>query len=157
MKARYSSDRTQPVHLRPRNLALVGLGGVLGTAGREGLGLVIPTLGALPLSTWCVNVAGAFLLGMFLEALSRRGPDEGRRRSIRLLIGTGFFGGFTTYSALATETGLLLTSGNIGWAVGYSVGTVVVGGLATWLGIVIAARIHERRQRDDGLATEVNR
>lgn len=156
MKARYDSDRTRPVHLTPRLLALVGLGGVLGTAGREGLGLGLPMLGVLPLSTWCVNVAGAFLLGMFLEALSRRGPDEARRRSVRLLIGTGFLGGFTTYSALATETGLLLNMGNIGWAIGYSLGTVVLGGLASWLGIVVAARIHDRRQRDDGKAVEVN-
>ncbi len=156
MNTRYASDRTRPVHLRPRNLALVGLGGVLGTAGREGLGLVIPTLGVLPLSTWCVNVAGAFLLGMFLEALSRRGPDEGRRRSIRLLVGTGLLGGFTTYSALATETVLLLNSGSIGWAIGYSIGTVVVGGVASWLGIVVAARIHDRHQRNDSQTAEVN-
>ena len=149
MTARYSSDRIRPVHLRPRYLVLVGLGGALGTAGREGLGLVIPTLGVVPLSTWCVNVAGAFLLGMFLEALSRRGPDEGRRRSVRLLVGTGFLGGFTTYSALATETGLLLNTGSVGWAIGYSVGTVVLGGLASWLGIIVAARIHDQCQRSD--------
>ncbi len=38
------------------------------------------------------------MLGALLESLARRGPDEGRRRAIRLLVGTGGLGGFTTYS-----------------------------------------------------------
>lgn len=45
---------------------------------------------------------GAFLLGGIVEALSRR-PDDERHRRIRLLLGTGFCGGLTTYSAFALD------------------------------------------------------
>lgn len=36
------------------------------------------------------------------------GPVHGRRRDLRLLLGTGLLGGYTTYSALATDTAAVL-------------------------------------------------
>ncbi|MCS0499184.1 fluoride efflux transporter FluC [Protaetiibacter mangrovi] len=135
----------QPAHLRPALLALVFAGGALGTAAREGLGLVIPADGGVPWAVLAANLAGAFLLGALLEALVRRGPDHGIRRNLRLLVGTGFMGGFTTYSALATDSAALVGAGS-GWlALAYAVGTVVVGALATAAGILIAAATHRAR------------
>ena len=55
------------------------------------------------------------------------------------LAGAGFLGAFTTYSTLAVDTDLLLRDGYASVAVGYAVGTVVVGFLATTLGIWVAA------------------
>jgi fluoride exporter len=54
----------------------------------------------LPLATLLINLAGAFLLGVLLERLGRARGEPQRRRLVRLLAGTGFLGGFTTYSAL---------------------------------------------------------
>jgi CrcB protein len=82
-----------------------------------------------------INVVGAFLLGLLLAALTRRGPDEGARLRVRLLLGTGVLGGFTTYSALATDTTVLLTGGAVGPALLYALGTVLIGALASWIGI----------------------
>ncbi|MGO4692285.1 fluoride efflux transporter FluC [Glaciibacter sp. 2TAF33] len=129
-------------------MGLVAVGGVFGTAAREGLTLAlpvrIPAAGGFPLAILLINLGGAFLLGWLLEALTRRGPDAGRRRTLRLLLGTGFLGGFTTYSALATDTALILGD-HVGIAVGYSLGSVVAGALATWAGIAVGAAASRHR------------
>lgn len=130
--------------LRPASLALVFLGGTAGTAGREALGLALPNAGGVPWAVLAANLVGAFALGVLLEALVRGGADHGIRRSLRLLLGTGFLGGFTTYSALATDTAALFGAGS-GWlAASYALGTLVVGALATAAGILVAAAAHRR-------------
>lgn len=129
----------RPLHLRPSSLTVVFLGGTAGVAAREALTLALGPPGAVHWATFAINLTGAFLLGLLLEALVRCGPDHGRRRTLRLLVGTGFLGGYTTYSALATDTADLVGSGAVGEAVGYGLGTVLVGALATWLGIILGA------------------
>lgn len=135
----------RPVHLRWQYLALVALGGTVGTALRELLTLTLPAAGQFPVVTFGINAVGALLLGALLESLTRRGPDEGRRRALRLLVGTGVLGGFTTYSALATDTGLLLAGDHLSTALLYALGTLIVGSLASWAGIAGVALIHRRR------------
>jgi CrcB protein len=137
------------VHRHRRYLGLVFLGGTVGTAAREGLGLLLPPVDLasgtqLPLTTLGINLVGALLLGLLLEALVRRGLDSGGRRTVRLLLGTGLLGGFTTYSALATDSVLLIHGGNVGLALAYALGTVLLGGMATWAGIVLGAALHRR-------------
>jgi CrcB protein len=128
----------RPVHLHWRYVGLVALGGMVGTAAREALTLMIPSVGAFPLAIFLINISGAFLLGVLLEGLARRGPDAGRRRTLRLLLGTGFLGGFTTYSALAAASALLLGE-QAGLALSYAIGTVLAGAMATWCGIAVGA------------------
>ena len=144
------------MHLRWRYLGLVFLGGAVGTALRAALALVLPAVdlasgSGLPLTTLGINLLGALLLGLLLEALGRGGLDAGARRTARLLLGTGLLGGFTTYSALATDSAVLLQGGAGGIALAYAVGTVLFGGLATWVGIVIGTALH--RSRHDGDAS----
>ena len=98
-------------------------------------------LAALPFILIVAFAIGAFLLGLLLESLLRRGPDAGRRRDLRLLFGTGVLGGFTTYSALAADSSVLLIEGSALVGVLYAVGSVVLGVLASWGGIVLARRI----------------
>ena len=129
-----------PVHLHWRYVGLVALGGTFGTAARFALTQVVPTWSDVPIATFGVNVLGAFLLGVLVADLARRGRDEGTRRAVRLLLGTGFLGGFTTYSSLAVETDALVRSGQAGLAVGYAVTTVIVGAVAASAGIRIASR-----------------
>lgn len=129
----------RPPYRDPRALALVFLGGSLGTAAREALGLAIPPLDGVAWTVVGINICGAFLLGLLLEALARRDPDHGRNRLLRLLLGTGFMGGFTTYSTLATDTALLLGEGRAVPAVTFALGTVLVGAVATWGGIAAGA------------------
>ena len=134
-------DRPPP-HLTLAGVGLVFVGGVLGTAARYGVGEAVGPWGRWPAATFGVNVVGAFLLGVLMEALGRRGPDIGVRQRLRLLLGTGFLGALTTYSTLAVDTDLLRRDGYASVAVAYAVGTVVVGFVASTLGIWASAGRH---------------
>lgn len=128
------------MHLRGRSVGLVFVGGALGTAARVGVSQLVDPVGPVPVATVAINVVGAFVLGWLLERLARSGSDDGWRRDVRLGIGTGLLGGFTTYSALATDTATLLADGHPASALGYAVGTLVLGLLAALAGIWCAGR-----------------
>ncbi|MBF4461245.1 MULTISPECIES: fluoride efflux transporter FluC [unclassified Rathayibacter] len=129
-----------PLHLRPSAILVVALGGTVGTAARAVTALALPPLSALPVATLAVNLAGAFLLGLLLERLVRGGADVGPRRTLRLLIGTGVLGGFTTYSTFSLDTLTLLDGGRIAEAGLYTGATLLLGTLAAALGIAVAGR-----------------
>ena len=93
----------------------------------------------MPIATFGINVIGAFLLGVLLELLADYSHDVGWSRRVRLGVGTGGLGGFTTYSALATET-VVLAATHPGRAAAYAVGTVIVGGVASIGGIWLSRR-----------------
>lgn len=128
----------------------VMFGGAMGTLARYGLGSAIGDVAGLPLGIFVINVGGAFVLGLLLEALALRGPDHGPRRTMRLLIGTGVLGGFTTYSLLATDVAELLLHGNVIGGLGYGMATLVCGGVATWLGVLLAQGVSRERGRATG-------
>ena len=131
----------QPVR-RPgvAEIALVAIGGAVGVAAREAIVLAVPAVNGIPVAILAINVVGAFLLGVLAEALLRAGEDSGSRRRARLLVGTGMLGGFTTYSALAADGAVLLAADPLA-GVGYTVGTLVLGALATFAGIAAGAAI----------------
>ena len=62
--------------IRPGAIALVALGGIVGTAARYGFARAVPTpSGGWPWATFIVNLVGAFVLGALLEALARSDAD----------------------------------------------------------------------------------
>ena len=134
-----------PAHRRPALVAVVALGGALGASGRYGLGLALDPVGGWPVATLTANLLGAFALGVLLEGLVRRGAETARGRVLRLGLGTGALGGFTTFSSLALELDRLLGQGAAGTALGYAAVTLVVGFAACLAGIVLAARGHAWR------------
>ncbi|MEB7504195.1 CrcB family protein [Arthrobacter koreensis] len=141
----------RPPHLCWRPIALVAAGGTAGAACREALSLLIPHLGSVPLAIPAINVMGAFLLGCLYEALL--GSERPISRNLRLLLGTGFCGGFTTYSALARDTAVLLGDGLAPQGVLYALGTVAIGACATWAGIAASSAVRRRspqRPRERG-------
>lgn len=118
----------------------VAVGGALGTLLRAALEHAFPASpGALPVTTLAINLAGAFLLGLLLGHLALVGPDDGRRKVVRLGVGTGFMGGLTTYSTFMLE-GERLLSGHTGLALAYLVGSVLAGLAAAALGLRLARR-----------------
>ena len=144
-----SRDRVtpRPIYLRPAYLAIVWLGGTLGTATRYVITSKTPLLGDFPLATFMINVCGAFFLGVLLERLGRSGAEPERRQLVRLFAGTGFLGGFTTYSALATDAVGLWQAGNTDLAVAYALGTVLLGAIASLGGIAAGARLGREKPR----------
>lgn len=135
----------RPLHLRGRYIALVFLGGSVGTLVRHLLSLAVPSWNNFPVAIFGINITGAFLLGLLLESLVRGGPDEGHRRTLRLLIGTGFMGGYTTYSSFAVGTDGLILDGHLGIGALYGLGSIFVGAAASIAGIALGAAVHRAR------------
>ena len=117
-------------------LLLIAVGGALGTLARYGLARAFPVAaGTFPTTTLAINVAGAFLLAVLLETLTRRGtPDHW----LRLLVGVGVLGAFTTFSTFAAELALLWRDGDELLAVAYAVGSVAGGCAAVMVGLLAA-------------------
>jgi len=134
----------------PRLLGLVAIGGAGGSLLRFAVGLAFAPESSY-LGTLTVNVVGSLVLGFLLETVSLRGPETARLQQIRLLIGTGICGGFTTYSTFALDlqqriaVALETQSVHSVWVLlGYLLGTLGFGTLATIFGIWLAARLARR-------------
>ena len=87
-----------------RNFLLVGTGGFLGAVSRYYLsGLVLHLTGAdrFPWGTLIVNVTGCLAIGILAGAAE---AADVLSPALRLLLITGFLGGYTTFSAFAFET-----------------------------------------------------
>lgn len=126
----------------PKWLGAILIGGAAGTLLRAWLQDLVPVAaGGWPWATFGINLTGSLLLAVLLELLSVSGPDDGWRRILRLGVGTGFLGGYTTYSAFAVETVSLLEANAWLAAIGYALSSVVLGVAASLLGIVLVQRI----------------
>lgn len=89
-----------------------------------------PEVSRFPWATLAVNLAGSFLLGVILSYFTR---NEGNT-SVKLMLTTGFCGGFTTFSAFSMELVLLLQKNEYQIAGIYLVSTVIAGLGLTWVG-----------------------
>ncbi len=126
-------------------MLLIGVGGAIGTIARFSIESALPpAANGWPSATFLINISGAFVLAVLLEALSLHGPDDGLRRRIRLGVGTGLLGGYTTYSSFMVETALLGGNGQHLIAFGYAAISVVLGLVAAWAGIATVAALHRR-------------
>ena len=124
-------------------LLLIGLGGAVGTMVRFGVESTMPPAGGgWPFATFLINISGAFILAALLETLSWKGPDDGWRRRIRLGVGTGMLGGYTTYSTFMVETALLGGASHYLIAFGYAAVSVVLGVAAAWTGMAVVTALH---------------
>lgn len=110
-----------------RRLLLVFVGGSIGTAARLAIGLLMPDVGGVPLATIVVNVLGSLLIGVLAARLP--GATE-----LRLLLGTGVLGGFTTYSAFMTGTVALWGDAPV-LAFAYAAASLVLGLAAAAAGL----------------------
>jgi CrcB protein len=115
---------------------LVGLGGFAGTLARYGLGMASQHLSVgWPLGTLVSNVLGCFVIGIVTGLSARNGTIS---PEVRLVLATGFCGGFTTLSALMDETAAMLRASEYGHATLYIAGSLVVSMSACILGLMAA-------------------
>ena len=120
-----------------RQILLVALGSAIGGVARflasKGIYAAAPM--QFPLPTLLVNITGCFLIGLVYAVSSRAGfMSEGTR----LLLTTGLCGGFTTFSAFAYENIVLMRNGSYSMVLAYITASVVLGILATFLGMSLA-------------------
>ena len=119
-----------------KNFLIVGLGGATGSMLRYGVQKIFNVQGAavFPAGTLLVNIAGCFLIGILWSLISRTltWNDE-----MKLLLMTGFCGGFTTFSAFTLEGIGLLKENKTSLFFIYVITSVIGGLLATLIGIRI--------------------
>jgi len=119
-----------------RNVLLIGIAGGFGTVARflcqKYLYAWFPH--PFPFGTFVVNLLGCFLIGL-IYGLSERGnllsPEW------RLVLATGFCGGYTTFSTFAYENIQLLRQGDYLYFFLYTLGSVCLGIIFTFLGMAI--------------------
>lgn len=115
----------------------VGVGSMFGGVSRYAMSLVTQNVAAfsLPFGTLISNVAGCLLIGLIagLGATSQVLSTE-----MRLLLATGFCGGFTTMSSFVYELGQFIQDKEYFYASSYLVFTMVGAGLAFVIGLLLS-------------------
>jgi CrcB protein len=117
-------------------LLLVAIGGGVGAMLRYLVGRwsLVQFGPGLPFGTWLVNLSGALAMGLLAGWLAR--IDESGEH-LRLLLGVGVLGGFTTFSAFSLEVVNMLIRGDLGLAAAYAVSSVAGSVLALFAGLMI--------------------
>lgn len=117
-----------------RDAAAVMLGGMIGTLLREAAVLGLPRPDGIGVPLLAVNLIGSAALGFLVAVL------PARLARLRLLLGTGLIGGFTSYSAFALDLGTLFGDGRPVAAVLLAAASVLGGLLAAAAGLAIGRR-----------------
>jgi CrcB protein len=118
-----------------KSLILVGGGGALGSISRFLATRWVQNyfLSSFPFGTFAVNIIGSLLIGIFFglsEKYSFFNSDY------KLLLTTGFCGGFTTFSTFANENIMLLKDTEIFYAFLYTALSIIIGFSAAYLGAI---------------------
>lgn len=119
-----------------RSFLLVGVGGFVGSFCRYFLAVFVARQlsTSFPFGTLAVNIIGCFLIGIIF-ALSERGTAVSPE--VRILLTTGFCGGFTTFSTFSYESIRLMQDGELLYVAVNVALSVIVGFASTYIGILI--------------------
>lgn len=116
----------------------VALGGALGASGRYLCGVAAMRLlgPGFPWATLFVNVMGSFVMGVLVVVLAHFG---GTRYAPFLTVGV--LGGFTTFSSFSLDAVTLYERGDVGLALLYVVGSVVISLMALSFGLILTRSV----------------
>lgn len=118
-------------------LFLIFVGGGAGSLLRYSLSILLASSSkTLPFATFLANVTACFCVGVFSNMASKNLLSL----ELRLLLVTGFCGGFSTFSTFSNETLLLLQAGKMGAALLYTVLSLVACLASVWLGYLLTAK-----------------
>ena len=121
-----------------KSFLLVFLGGGLGSSLRYLVTIAMNQYSkVLPFGTFTVNILGCLLIGLVLGYAQKENTLTSNQT---LLLATGFCGGFTTFSAFANENLELIKNGEIFNLSVYTIGSIVVGILAVFVGFYLTNR-----------------
>ena len=119
-------------------LAVISVGGVLGTLARYGLDGAFPHDEAgFPWATFAVNVAGCGLIGVLMVCIDQLGAH----RLVRPFLGVGVLGGFTTFSTYVVEVQEAVAAGAPRLALAYLGGTLAAALVAVLAGSALTSTL----------------
>ncbi len=141
--ARFCGLRNKtPARITPfmNGLIYVALGGALGASLRYVLGRALfKVMGpGFPWGTLAANVLGGFAMGILVGWLAFKVSGG---ENLRLFLGVGVLGGFTTFSAFSLEAVRMIETKAYGLAAGYISASVVLSILALFFGLMIARKV----------------
>ena len=120
-------------------IILVMSGGAIGAALRYGLSRALPVSAAgWPWPTFAVNVVGGLCMGILAIWLLR---GDSSSEPLRMFLGVGVLGGFTTFSAFTLEMAQMVQRGQTGMAALYALLSVVIALGAIFAGMTAAKAI----------------
>jgi CrcB protein len=90
----------------------------------------------VPLGTLLINVSGSLLLGL-VTGLAVGADPASRSASVKTVLGTGFCGGYTTFSTASVETVRLWLAEGVGTGAWYAAATLVLSVAAATLGLLL--------------------
>jgi fluoride exporter len=122
------------MNLQARDLAMVAAGGAIGSTLRYLVGKAMGPQAdsVVPWHTLLVNVTGAFMLGLLIAVAARHGWPGWWRP----FIAVGILGGYTTFSTYSIESVELMLRGQATTGAAYALGSLGIGLLAAWLGLL---------------------
>jgi len=116
---------------------LIALGGALGSIARYWVGATVTNrLGArFPYGTLVINLTACLVIGFTLTFMGKR---AGLSSAWRYLVPVGFVGAYSTFSTYEWETMSLLRTGGFPMAGLYALGSLILGLVAVWCGMLAA-------------------
>lgn len=118
---------------------IVMAGGAIGAALRYSFSRAIPSVeGSWPWPTFAVNILGSLLMGLLAFWVLKKGASG---EPLRLLLGVGVLGGFTTFSAYSLELAQLIERDQIGMAGVYAVSSIGLALVALFAGLALGRAV----------------
>lgn len=120
-----------------KDIILVGLGGSIGSIFRYLSSLFVNKYysGVFPLATFLVNIVGCLIIGLLIGLGERNGIIG---KDLKMLLITGFCGGFTTFSTFSSENVHLIETSNFLILFLYIALSLMIGISGVWLGTLIS-------------------
>jgi len=127
--------------MRATMLAMVGLGGAIGSMARYLIAGWIqnPAWTGFPYGIFIVNVTGGLVMGMLTEAMALKfnvSPE------MRAFLTTGILGGYTTFSTFSLEAAMLIERHDYGQATAYIAGSALLSIIALFVGLWLVRLVY---------------